>query len=186
MANVAKLLMLQGGKCFYCGNKLKLEDATIDHVVAKALGGDNTEANTVACCHSINHAFGSATPKEKLTAIINAGGRIECPSIPTKKPGPKPSESATAKPPVIKQPKVANQKAPPEIKPSELRKPLQQAFSSAAAANGGEKAMLTAVSIEIRKLVPGFAVKKYGQKTFANLVKALGYRIEKDWCFPPK
>ena len=84
MANVSKLLMIQGGKCFYCGNKLALEDATIDHVLPKALGGDNTEANTVACCHSINQAFGNATPKEKLTAIINAGGRIECPPKPVK------------------------------------------------------------------------------------------------------
>ncbi len=78
MANVAKLLTIQGGKCFYCGSKLALEDATIDHVLAKALGGDNSEANTVACCHSINQAFGNATPKEKLTATINAGGRIDC------------------------------------------------------------------------------------------------------------
>jgi hypothetical protein len=85
MANIAKLLMLQGGKCFYCGNKLDLDDATIDHILAKALGGDNSEANTVACCHSINHAFGNATPKEKLTAIINAGGKIDCPPKPTKK-----------------------------------------------------------------------------------------------------
>ncbi|MBP2667672.1 MAG: nuclease [Firmicutes bacterium] len=85
MANVAKLLLLQGGKCFYCGNRLALEDATIDHVLAKALGGDNSEANTVACCHSINQVFGHATPKEKLTAIINAGGRIDCPPKPAKK-----------------------------------------------------------------------------------------------------
>lgn len=195
MANVAKLLMIQGGKCFYCGKKLALEYATIDHVIAKALGGENTEANTVACCHSINQAFGNATPKEKLTAIINAGGRLDCPSTPVKKPTPVVIASAPAKPPVAKkpvvpavakQPKATNNKAPPEIKPSEFRKPLQDAFAKAAAMHGGEKAMLTAISIEVRKLVNGFAVKKYGEKTFANLVKKLGYRIENDWCFPPK
>ena len=196
MANVAKLLMIQGGKCFYCGKKLALENATIDHVIAKALGGDNTEANTVACCHSINQAFGNATPKEKLTAIINAGGRIDCPPAPVKKPAPVVTASAPAKPPVAKkpagtpsvakQPKATNQKPPPEIKPSEFRKPLQDAFAKAAAVNGGDKAMLTAISIEVRKLINGFAVKKYGEKTFANLVKKLGYRIENNWCFPPK
>ena len=206
MANIAKLLMLQGGKCFYCGNKLTLEDATIDHVLAKALGGDNSEANTVACCHSINHAFGNATPKEKLTAIINAGGRIDCPPKPTKKtvsvaaelpaqeqtqvvpppapqPKPQPVKKAVTK---SAPPKQAKQKPTPEKKPSELRQPLQEAFKVAAAINGGEKALLTIVSIELRKKIPDLVVKHYGEKTFAKLVTVLGYRVEKDWCYPKK
>lgn len=213
MANVAKLLMIQGGKCFYCGNKLALEDATIDHVIPKALGGDNTEANTVACCHSTNQAFGNATPKEKLTAVINSGGRIDCapkpvekasPAViatpapvavqvqlaqskPVQKTAPKPAPKPAAKPKPAKlkqtQPK---QKPAPEKKPSELRKPLQEAFQAAAAMNGGGKALLTAVSIELRKKVQGFVVKNYGEKTFAKLVTVLGYRIDKDWCLPPK
>lgn len=206
MANISKLLMLQGGKCFYCGNKLALEDATIDHVLAKALGGDNSEANTVACCHSINHAFGNATPKEKLTAIINAGGRIDCPPRPTKKaislatelqaheqaqvvsppasqPTPQPAKKAAAK---SAPPKQTKQKPAPEKKPSELRKQLQEAFKDAAAINGGEKALLTIVSIELRKKVPNFVVKHYGEKTFAKLVTVLGYRVDKDWCYQKK
>lgn len=209
MANVAKLLMIQGGKCFYCGNKLALDDATIDHVIPKALGGDNTEANTVACCHSTNQAFGNATPKEKLTAVINSGGRIECapkpiekatPAViaspasvaeqvqkakpqPVQKTAPKPAEKPKPATPKQTQPK---QKPAPEKKPSELRKPLQEAFKAAAAINGGDKALLTAVSLALRKKVQGFAVKNYGEKTFAKLVAVLGYRIDKDWCLPPK
>lgn len=209
MASVAKLLMIQGGKCFYCGNKLVLEDATVDHVMPKALGGDNTEANTVACCHSINQAFGNATPKEKLTAIINAGGRIECPPKPVKKataaviesPSPTPDQTQKLKPqpapsPVPKPATGPNaaarkqaqikQKPAPERRPSELRKQLQEAFQAAAAVNGGNKAMLTAVSLELRKRVQGFVVKSYGEKTFAKLVSVLGYRIDKNWCLPPK
>lgn len=208
MANIAKLLMLQGGKCFYCGNKLALEDATVDHVLAKALGGDNSEANTVACCHSINQAFGNATPKEKLTAIMNAGGRIDCPpkqqkiatpatvelekkeslktvSTPQPKPQPKPApikKTAENSP----APKQSMQKPAPEKKPSELRKSLQEAFQEAAAVNGGGKALLTAVSLKLRKKVQGFAVKQYGEKTFARLVTALGYQVDKDWCSPKK
>ena len=208
MANVAKLLMIQGGKCFYCGNKLSLEEATVDHVIPKALGGDNSEANTVACCHSINQAFGNATPKEKLTAIINAGGRIECPPKPvkkattaviepplqtekeTQKPQPKPSSSP--KPKAVTESKAVENKHPqtkqkpaPEKKPSELRKPLLEAFQTAATANGGDKALLTAVSLELRKRIPGFVVKKYGEKNFARLVSVLGYRVEKNWCLLP-
>lgn len=206
MANIAKLLMLQGGKCFYCGNKLPLEDATIDHVLAKALGGDNSEANTVACCHSINHAFGNATPKEKLTAIISAGGRIDCPPKPTKKTLPLAAEfpaqeprqvesplAAQPKPQPVKEaaaksapPKQTKQKPAPEKKPSELRKPLQEAFKEAAMCTEGKKALLTKVSQELRKKVDNFVVKHYGEKTFAKLVTVLGYRVDKDWCYPKK
>jgi hypothetical protein len=195
MANVAKLLMLQGGKCFYCGNKLALDEATVDHVIAKALGGDNSEGNTVACCHSINQAFGNATPKEKLAALINAGGRIECPPKPARKPAPVAAESSTQQPKSQPAPQAAKkatppkqpqQKPTPEIKPSSLRKPMQEAFQAAAEANGGDKALLTTVSVELRKKIPDFVVKRYGEKTFAKLVAALGYRVEKHWCSPPK
>ncbi len=191
MANVAKLLMLQGGKCFYCGNKLALDEATVDHVIPKALGGDNSEANTVACCHSINQAFGNATPKEKLAALINAGGRIECPPKPVKKLAPLPVE-LPAQPPKPQSapkpakkatpPKQTQQKPAPEIKPSILRKPLQEAFAAAAEANGGEKALLSVVGHELRKKIPDFVVKRYGEKTFAKLVAVLGYRVDNHWC----
>lgn len=195
MANVAKLLMLQGGKCFYCGNKLTLDEATVDHVIAKALGGDNSEGNTVACCHSINQAFGNATPKEKLAALINAGGRIECPPKPARKPAPVVAESPAQQPKnqsaphatkKATPPKQPQQKPAPEIKPSTLRKPLQEAFQAAAEANGGDKALLTTVSVELRKKIPDFVVKRYGEKTFAKLVAVLGYRVDKHWCSPPK
>lgn len=192
MANVAKLLMLQGGKCFYCGNKLSLEDATVDHVVAKALGGDNSEGNTVACCHSINHAFGNATAKEKLQAIINGGGRIECPATPIKKAQPPvtpPTTVGTIQQPNKSKPipvKPNNQKSTPVKKPSSLRQALQEAFQTASAVNDGKKAILTAVSLELRARIPDFKVKEYGQKSFANLVKCLGYKVEKEWCFPSK
>lgn len=195
MANVAKLLMLQGGKCFYCGNKLALDEATVDHVIAKALGGDNSEGNTVACCHSINQAFGNATPKEKLAALINAGGRIECPPKPVKKPAPLPVE-LLAQPPkpqsapkatkTATPPKQAQQKPAPEIQPSVLRKPLQEAFAAAAEANSGEKALLSVADHELRKKIPDFVVKRYGEKTFAKLVAVLGYRVDKHWCSPQK
>src|SRR5574343_11385 len=192
MANVAKLLMLQGGRCFYCGNKLALDEATIDHVLAKALGGDNSEGNTVACCHSINQAFGNATPKEKLAALINAGGRIECPPKPVKKPAPLAVELPAQPPKPQSVPKVAKkatpkqspQKPASEIKPSVLRKPLQEAFTAAAEANGGEKALLSAVGHELRKRIPDFVVKRYGEKTFAKLVAVLGYRVHEHWCSP--
>jgi hypothetical protein len=198
MANVAKLLMIQGGKCFYCGNKLAMDDATIDHVIPKALGGDNSEGNTVACCHSVNQAFGNATPKEKLTALINAGGLIECPTRSPKQviappPVTIPTATATTRPievPVVpleppKQ-KAAVSKPTPAKKPSELQKPLRESFQAASTAHGGQKALLSAVGVELRKRILGFAVKNYGEKTFAKLVAILGYRVDKTWCYTDK
>ena len=185
MANTAKLLMLQGGKCFYCGKKLALEDATIDHVIPKAMGGDNSEANTVACCHSINQAFGNATPKEKLTALINAGGRIECPSTPKKaapKPAPQAQESAPipiAKPSKQQKPTVV-EKPSPEF----IRKEVQSAFQSASASHAGKKALLSSLGTKIRERVKEFKPNKYGHSTLGKLVISLGYNADNHWCYP--
>jgi hypothetical protein len=104
-------------------------------------------------------------------------------SPPASKPKPKPVKKTAAK---AAPPKQTKQKPAPEKKPSELRKPLQEAFKAAAAINGGEKALLTIVSIELRKKIPNLLVKHYGEKTFAKLVSVLGYRVDKDWCYPKK
>jgi hypothetical protein len=42
------------GRCAYCGNELKLSDATIDHVYPKDLGGLNTWLNVRAACLRCN------------------------------------------------------------------------------------------------------------------------------------
>lgn len=184
MANLAKLLVIQGGKCFYCGKKIALDDATVDHVIAKALGGDNSEGNTVACCHAINQAFGHATPKEKLLAVINGAGQLECPvkrsSGETAPSIPKP-ELSTAK-----TTHVGNHLPVPTLSPAALKQPIQAAFQVASASHGGEKAMLSAIGVELRKRVKDFNVKHYGEKTLGKLVTSLGYRIDKHWCLKDK
>src|ERR1035437_8892601 len=88
---------------------------------------------------------------------------------------PQPKLQPIKKPPAkLSVPTQTKQKPAPERKPSELRQPLQKAFQAAAAVNGGEKALLTAVSLELRKNVSDFVVKRYGEKTFARLVTVLG------------
>ena len=41
MANhkLKRVLFLQAGKCFYCRRHLNKEDATLDHIIPKSLGG---------------------------------------------------------------------------------------------------------------------------------------------------
>lgn len=178
MANVAKLLTIQGGKCFYCGEKISIDDATIDHVIPKALGGDNAEANTVACCHAINHAFGHATPKEKLTALINSGGRIDCKSLGKKAAPPSAPTAPVAAPPaadVVETPTVM-----------QIRKEIQAAFQSASATNSGQKALLSMLGTKIKGRIDGFKPKDYGHQTLGQLMSELGYRVDKLWCYRPQ
>jgi len=166
MANTTKLLTIQGGKCFYCGEKLALDDATLDHVIPKALGGDNSEGNTVVCCREINQALGSASPKEKLSAVINAGGKLDCPR----------KQSSTKS--------VAQSPITTKQHPEALQDELHKAFTKASTKYSGEKAMLSAVGSELRKQVKGeFDVKNFGVKSFAQFVEARGYRVDKTWCF---
>lgn len=167
MANTAKLLMLQGGRCFYCREPLSLEDATLEHVVPKAQGGDASEANTVACCAAMNHLLGNATPKEKLTAVLNADGKIACPHKST------PPKAPKAPAPI-----------PPAAEPtlSALAPHLNAAYQAAAAVHGGARANLSAIGLELRKRVDGFSAKKYGYKQFGTLVAEFGYDVSGQWA----
>lgn len=177
MANVAKLLTIQGGKCFYCGEKISIDDATIDHVIPKAMGGDNTEGNAVACCHSINHAFGHATPKEKLTALINSGGKIDCRSL-----GKKSAPSTRQATLVAETPTNAHEK--PSLE--QIRKDIQTAFQAASAANSGQKALLSTLGTKIKERIDGFKPKSYGHQTLGKLMSELGYQVDQLWCHRPQ
>jgi len=74
-----RLLYLQGGRCFYCGNKLPIGGASIDHVIPQAMGGDNSLDNIVACCKTLNQWFAALPPKRKIEIIQSWTGRIPCP-----------------------------------------------------------------------------------------------------------
>ena len=178
MANVAKLLTIQGGKCFYCGEKIPIDDATIDHVIPKALGGDNAEANTVACCHAINHAFGHATPKEKLTALINSGGRIDCKSL-----GKKTALSRASTVPVAV-PLAADAVETPCV--TQIQEEIHAAFQSASATNSGQKALLSILGTKVKERINEFKPKNYGHQTLGKLMSELGYRVDKLWCYRPQ
>ena len=48
-------------QCVYCGSKRNL---TIDHVVPKSKGGNNTWTNLVTCCSPCNRKKGDKTPEQ--------------------------------------------------------------------------------------------------------------------------
>lgn len=51
-----KILAKTKGHCIYCGVKLDTENFSVDHVIARALGGEDTLENLVPCCRSCNSA----------------------------------------------------------------------------------------------------------------------------------
>ena len=78
---------MQGGQCFFCRQPLPRGEASIEHLVASANGGTNSEENCVACCRTLNSLLGSKSIKEKLQIVLNQRGDFSCP---------RPRESAPA------------------------------------------------------------------------------------------
>jgi septum formation topological specificity factor MinE len=79
MKQLERLLLFQGNRCFFCDEAIPEGEASIEHLVASANGGGNDDENCVACCRSLNAAFGSRPYKEKLRAILSHRGRFKCP-----------------------------------------------------------------------------------------------------------
>jgi hypothetical protein len=75
------LLFAQGGRCFFCKETLDRGNASVEHLVAKANGGNNSNnENCVACCKAVNSLLGSLPLKHKIEIILNQEGRFICPS----------------------------------------------------------------------------------------------------------
>lgn len=51
------------GHCQYCWKKLTPNQITIDHIIPKAQGGQNSFINCVICCQSCNSKKGNQTPE---------------------------------------------------------------------------------------------------------------------------
>jgi len=56
--------------CLYCGSRYK--DLTIDHVVPRHLGGNQSWGNVVTACASCNHKKGGRTLEESGMHLIKA------------------------------------------------------------------------------------------------------------------
>lgn len=55
-------------QCSYCGTRRNL---TVDHIIPKSKGGQNTWTNLTTCCSSCNRKKGDRTPEEINLKIIN-------------------------------------------------------------------------------------------------------------------
>ena len=59
--NRQRIYKRDNNECAYCGSKKNL---TIDHIIPKSRGGQNTWMNLVTCCSSCNRLKGDRTPEE--------------------------------------------------------------------------------------------------------------------------
>ena len=51
-------------RCQYCGRRFQPADLTLDHIVPRSRGGDNSWSNLVACCRQDNVKKGDRLPEE--------------------------------------------------------------------------------------------------------------------------
>ena len=62
------------GECQYCGVKVKLDKATVDHVIPKSRGGGNTWENVTLACAPCNQKKGSSL-LENIDACLRSKPR---------------------------------------------------------------------------------------------------------------
>jgi len=80
LTKLQKMLYLQSGRCFFCGQPLREEDATIEHLNPRSKGGTSTEDNEVVCHATLNDTFGNMDLKRKFEFSLKAAGSFKCPS----------------------------------------------------------------------------------------------------------
>lgn len=81
MKQLDRLLLFQGNRCFFCEEPIPNGEASVEHLIAASAGGGNEDDNCVACCKTLNAAFGNRPYKDKLRAVISQRGRFVCPHL---------------------------------------------------------------------------------------------------------
>ena len=79
LSKLGKMLYLQSGRCFFCGEPLREEDASIEHLNPKSRGGASAEDNEVVCHKSLNETFGAMDLKRKFAFVLKSAGLFKCP-----------------------------------------------------------------------------------------------------------
>lgn len=67
------IYMRDGHRCAYCGRDLVGEVATLDHVLARELGGGNEAKNLVTCCLSCNSSKQDLTIRSWFLVLRDRG-----------------------------------------------------------------------------------------------------------------
>jgi hypothetical protein len=79
LTKLEKMLFLQHGKCFFCGETLTLAEANIEHLYPLSKGGKREADNEVVCHKTLNETFGNMPLKGKFEFVLNHSGSFRCP-----------------------------------------------------------------------------------------------------------
>lgn len=59
------LWSLQGGRCRRCGHRVRVRDATLDHITPRAAGGEDTPENYQVLCGACNATKADDLPERR-------------------------------------------------------------------------------------------------------------------------
>lgn len=67
-----RIYMRDKFRCQYCGEKKAASDLTLDHILPRSRGGDNSPVNIVTACVACNNRKGSRTPAEARMPLLTS------------------------------------------------------------------------------------------------------------------
>ena len=65
-----RIYMRDKFRCQYCGVKNTADELTLDHILPRSRGGDNSSMNVVTACVSCNNRKGNRTPSEARMPLL--------------------------------------------------------------------------------------------------------------------
>lgn len=67
-----RIYMRDKFRCQYCGEKKAASNLTLDHILPRSRGGDNSPFNVVTACMSCNQRKGNRTPSEARMPLLTS------------------------------------------------------------------------------------------------------------------
>jgi 5-methylcytosine-specific restriction endonuclease McrA len=67
-----RIYMRDKFRCQYCGEKKAAGDLTLDHILPRSRGGDNSPINVVTACVPCNNRKGNRTPAEARMPLLTS------------------------------------------------------------------------------------------------------------------
>ena len=67
-----RIYMRDKFRCQYCGEKKQAGELTLDHIMPRSRGGDNSAVNIVTACVACNNRKGDRTPSEARMPLVTS------------------------------------------------------------------------------------------------------------------
>ena len=67
-----RIFMRDKFRCQYCGEKKRAGELTLDHILPRSRGGDNSPVNVVTSCMTCNNRKGDRTPAEARMPLLTS------------------------------------------------------------------------------------------------------------------